>query len=103
MTVERSTPKTRHVPVDFDPFAGPAIVRIAPSTEAQREVWVASQMGQEANCAYIESVSLELSGALDAALMERTIHQLVERHEGLRSVICANGMRVTVQEHMEVP
>lgn len=90
-------------PVDFDPFAGPAIARTAPSTEAQREVWVASQMSTEASCAYIESVSLELEGPLDRGLMERTIQQLVERHEGLRSVISADGMRVIVQEAMDVP
>jgi amino acid adenylation domain-containing protein len=101
--MEKFIPDTKFQPVDFDPFAGPAIERTAPSTEAQREVWVASQMGVEASCAYIESVSLELVGAVDAALMERTIRQLVERHEGLRSVISADGMRVIVQETMEVP
>lgn len=101
--MEKFIPETKFQPVDFDPFVGPAIERTAPSTEAQREVWVASQMGQEASCAYIESVSLELSGALDAALMEQSIRQLVERHEGLRSVISADGMRVIVQEQMAVP
>ncbi len=101
--MEKFIPETKFQPVDFDPFAGPAIERTAPSTEAQREVWVASQMGVEASCAYIESVSLELSGALDATLMEQSIRQLVERHEGLRSVISADGMRVIVQETMEVP
>jgi amino acid adenylation domain-containing protein len=101
--MEKFIVETKLQPVEFNPFAGPAIVRTAPSTEAQREVWVASQMGQEASCAYIESVSLELTGALDAALMEQSIRQLVERHEGLRSVISADGMRVIVQEQMEVP
>ncbi|MDX9750216.1 MAG: amino acid adenylation domain-containing protein [Flavobacteriales bacterium] len=90
-------------PVDFDPFGGPAIARTAPSTEAQREVWVASQMSREASCAYIESVSLELTGELGRDLIERTIHLLVERHEGLRSTISANGLRVIVQEKMDVP
>lgn len=90
-------------PVDFDPFAGPPIACTAPTTEAQREVWVASQMSAEASCAYIESVSLDLHGELDPAAMERTIHQLVERHEGLRSTISANGMRVIVLERMDLP
>ena len=57
--------ETKLQPVEFNPFAGPAIVRTAPSTEAQREVWVESQIGQEASCAYSESVSLELTVALD--------------------------------------
>ncbi len=89
--------------VDFDPFAGPAIERTAPTTEAQREVWVATQMGHDASCAYIESVTLELSGPLDRVQMERTIDLLVERHEGLRSTISPDGMRVIVQSAMRVP
>jgi hypothetical protein len=40
---EKFIPETKLQPVDFDPFAGPAIVRTAPSTEAQREVRVASE------------------------------------------------------------
>lgn len=100
---EKFITKPGYKPVDFDPFAGPAIACTAPSTEAQREVWVASQMSTEASCAYIESVSLELAGPLDPALMERTIRKLVERHEGLRSVISADGMRVIVQEALDVP
>jgi amino acid adenylation domain-containing protein len=101
--MEKFIPETKLQPVDFDPFAGPAIVRTAPSTEAQREVWVASQMSREASCSYNESVSLALTGQLDSALMERAIHALVERHEGMRSVISADGLRVIVQESMEVP
>ena len=101
--MEKFVPEIKFQAVDFDPFAGPTIARTAPSTEAQREVWIASQMGQEASCAYIESVSLGLTGPLDRGLMERTILQLVARHEGLRSVISADGMRVIVQENMDVP
>lgn len=91
------------VPVDHDPFAGPAVACTAPTTEAQREVWVAAQMGIEAHCAYIESVSLELEGRLDRPAMEEAFRQLTERHESLRSTISSSGMRVIVQEHIELP
>lgn len=106
--MEKFIQETTFKPVEFDPFQGPTIVRTAPSTEAQREVWVVSQMGKEASSAYIESVSLELKSdsaesAVDAELMEATIRRLVERHEGLRSVLSADGMRVIVLEDVNVP
>jgi hypothetical protein len=67
--MERFIPETKLVAVDFDPFAGPAIESTIPTTEAQREVFTASLMGREASCAYNESVSLELTGALDEAAL----------------------------------
>lgn len=94
--MEKFITETRLVAVDFDPFGGPAIERTVPSTEPQREVFIASQMGHEASCAYNESVSLELTGALDRPALERSFVTLAGRHEGLRSVISADGMRVIV-------
>ena len=38
---------------------------VVPLTEAQREVWLATRMGDDASCAFNESVSLALDGALD--------------------------------------
>ncbi len=101
--MEKFIPTIRLQPVDFDPFAGPAIARTVPSTEPQREVFVAAQMGPDASCAYNESVSLLLNGPLDRALMERTIAALVRRHDGMRSMMSADGTRVIVMERMEVP
>jgi hypothetical protein len=63
--MERFIPDTRLVPVEHDPFAGTVIEQTIPTTEAQREVLTASEMGVEASCAYNESVSLELTGTLD--------------------------------------
>ena len=58
--MEKFIQEPRFVAVDFDPFTGPAIERTIPTTEAQREVLTASEMGVDASCAYNESVSLEL-------------------------------------------
>ncbi len=35
--------------VPFDPFAGPALTLVAPSTESQREIWTAARMGDDAS------------------------------------------------------
>ena len=89
--MEKFITETRFVPVDFDPFAGSTIERIIPTTEAQREVLTASEMGVDASCAYNESVSLELSGDLDRSALDAAMQQLVRRHESLRSTLSASG------------
>ena len=94
--MERFIPETKLVAVDFDPFAGPAIESTIPTTEAQREVFTASLMGREASCAYNESVTLELTGVLDEAALINALDALVARHEGLRSVVSGDGMRMIV-------
>lgn len=103
--MEKFIPETRYVPVDFDPFAGPAVERAIPTTEAQREVLAAAEMGLEASCAYNESVSLELTGELDRRALERALHGLVERHESLRATIGASGTRMLITDahHIELP
>ncbi|MBK7620032.1 MAG: amino acid adenylation domain-containing protein [Flavobacteriales bacterium] len=101
--MEKFIPEIHYVPVDFDPFEGTPIDRTVPSTEAQREVFIASQMGPEASCAYNESVSLELSGTLDVTGIETSIEQLVQRHEALRGCMSADGMRVVIQAHTDIP
>ena len=96
--MEKFIARTRLVAVEFDPFDGRPIERTIPSTEAQREVFIASRMGPEASCAYNESVSLELTGALDRATLEAAFTALIARHEGLRSVVSADGTRVIVHD-----
>ncbi|HRH38250.1 MAG TPA: condensation domain-containing protein, partial [Flavobacteriales bacterium] len=100
--MEKFIPEIRYTTVDHDPFSGPAIDRTIPSTEAQREVFVASLMGKDASCAYNESVTLQLKGALDIAKMRDAISALIQRHEALRSCMSADGMRVIVQENVPV-
>ncbi|HEY0977595.1 MAG TPA: amino acid adenylation domain-containing protein, partial [Flavobacteriales bacterium] len=95
-------PETRRIPVEFDPFAGPPLALTSPTTEPQREVWAASQMSAEASCSYNESVSLELTGPLDIAVLDRAVEQLVLRHEGLRSVFDSTGTRSVVMEQLPV-
>ncbi|MBN8247982.1 MAG: amino acid adenylation domain-containing protein, partial [Verrucomicrobia bacterium] len=83
-------------PVDFDPFAGPEIDCTIPTTEAQREVLAASEMGVEASCSYNESVTLELVGPLERPALEQAVRLMVERHESLRATISANDLQMIV-------
>lgn len=89
-------PEKQEQPVDFDPFVGPEIACTIPTTEAQREVLAASEMGVEASCSYNESITLELAGALDRAALEQAVRLVVERHESLRSTLSANDLQMIV-------
>lgn len=80
------------VAVDFNPFEGNEIEKVVITNEPQREVWLSCVLGgDEASLAYNESVSLELNGNFDHLAFHKAIHSLVERHEGLRSVLSKNG------------
>ena len=97
--MEKFIKEPRFVPVDHDPFHGPEIERVIPTTEGQREVLAASEMGPAASCAYNENVTLELSGELDLAAMRQAIKGLVARHESLRSTIAPSNTRMVVSKN----
>ncbi len=81
--------------VDFDPFADD-LSRVVPTTEAQREVWLASQLGHEASLAYNESISLKMSGPVDRRSVQKALLALSDRHEALRSTLSADGLSLMI-------
>lgn len=85
------------VEVDYDPFIGSELSRLAPITESQQEIWTSCQLGgDDASRAYNESVSLRLSGTLDKAAFEKALLSLVRRHEALHSVFSGDGTQICV-------
>ncbi|QKJ32204.1 amino acid adenylation domain-containing protein [Mucilaginibacter mali] len=98
-----TTNQTYHLsPVDFDPFAGPELLLIAPSTEPQIEIWLSCKFGgAEASCAYNESFALNLQGKLDADALKRAIESLVNRHEALRSTFSPNGAKMCIYSYLQ--
>ncbi|MFI1487617.1 MupA/Atu3671 family FMN-dependent luciferase-like monooxygenase [Streptomyces sp. NPDC020747] len=67
----------------------------APATDAQRRVWLASQLiGDPA--AYNEIQAVRLRGPLDAEALAAAVDGLVERHAGLRTVFRPGGGDETV-------
>lgn len=84
------------VPVDFDPFAEGELSRTVSATESQKEIWTAVRLGEDANCAFNESVSLRFEGKLDAPALIRALTLLVERHEALRTTFSPDGETLCV-------
>ena len=92
------------IEVDFDPFAGGELTVTVPSTEPQREIWTAVQMGEDASCAFNESVSVHLQGELHEAPLIQALRDLLARHESLRATFSADGlsMCVAASPHFEL-
>ncbi len=82
--------------VDYDPFAGGAIARVVPTTEAQREIWLAAQLSAEASLSYNESVTLHFDGTLDRDALAQALQALLDRHEALRCTVGPEGTELVV-------
>lgn len=74
-----------------------------PLTEAQKEIWIAAQMGSDANCAYNESCSLKLAGSLDTAKLHQALQQLVQRHDAFRARFSPAGDYQEFLDRVDLP
>jgi amino acid adenylation domain-containing protein len=73
-----------------------------PLTEMQREVWMSAQLGDEASCAFNESLSLRLAGATDIELLCAALNDVVLRHDSLRASFGATGERMHISARLTV-
>ena len=76
-----------------------------PLTEAQKEIWLAAQMGGDAVVAYNESLNLKFRGNFDADLFRSAVLQVVKRHPVLTATFSQDGewQRVLPDAKIEVP
>src|SRR5690554_1920294 len=85
--------------VDFNPFAGPKLIKAAPTTPSQTELWLSCIIGgDDANRSYNESVSLDLNGAFSQCAMVQALEKVIERHEILRSTFSSDGNTLCIHE-----
>ncbi|HTS44298.1 MAG TPA: condensation domain-containing protein, partial [Puia sp.] len=97
MTAENKNIINQLQPVEFNPFAGPEIIRVIPVIEPQLEIWISCLIGgPDANRSYNESVSLRLKGKFFKEAMESALQDLVSRHEALRSAFSADGKQICI-------
>ena len=75
-----------------------------PLTESQTEIWLAAQMGDEASCAFNESVSLTLRGSLNEQALRAALSLLFERHDALRASFTPTGeeMRISAAQPLDL-
>ncbi|MEL6104640.1 MAG: amino acid adenylation domain-containing protein [Planctomycetota bacterium] len=72
------------------------------TTEAQLEIWLASQQSPEASCAYNEISSLEFRGDLDVKALRAAVEKVIDRNACLRSTFTADGQSVVVHDRLEL-
>lgn len=79
--------------------------RTLPLTDAQREVWFASQMGEMASCAFNESDSVRIDGPLDGERFVAAVRTALGEQEAFRYRFDAEGATQWVDEdaRFEVP
>ncbi|MGB8840146.1 MAG: amino acid adenylation domain-containing protein, partial [Aliidongia sp.] len=58
--------------------------RQIPLTESQVEIWLSAQLGDDASCAFNESITLSLDGTLDRQALQAALDHVAARHESLR-------------------
>lgn len=88
--------------VDYDPFSGGSVQQVVPTTEPQKEIWLADRLGVEASLAFNESISLRLRGRLDPQLLRIAVQALVDRHDVLRSSFAPDGETLCILEQVEL-
>jgi amino acid adenylation domain-containing protein len=96
LNASTQVPQSSGITVDFDPFATGEVSFMVPITESQQEVWTSVQLGDAANCAYNESLSLTLRGRLDVTALQTALQNLVRRHEALRTTFSPDGTTLCV-------
>src|SRR5262249_46358935 len=75
---------------------------VIPLTEAQRDLWVVSQLGDDVSRAYNESIVLHLHGSLATAAFQSAWRDVFARHEALKAVILGDGRGQVLRPDMEI-
>ncbi|MCP4262409.1 MAG: amino acid adenylation domain-containing protein, partial [Planctomycetes bacterium] len=72
-----------------------------PLLEAQKQLWVLSQITEAGSMAYSIYAVLQLNGPLRIAAMRQAVQQVVDRHEALRTVIIGETQQVNPPSPVE--
>lgn len=88
-----------------DSVSGMGQITRLPLTDVQLQAWIATQMEQNASCAYNESQTLHLRGPLRLTAMCQAVQELVNRHEALRTTFSSLGdyQSIKASATIEVP
>ena len=108
-TEEVKTGAHKEETVQRDSVAGRLVSRVPanrfPLTEAQKEIWLAAQMGGEASIAYNESLTLRFSGPFDIKTFKEAVGEVVRRHPIVLASISEDGewQRIPTDLKIEIP
>ena len=77
----------------------------APMTEAQREIFLAAMLGEDASCAFNESFNWYLRGPLEVDSLRQAVNAVIARHDALRATIDPDGTNLNLapELRLEIP
>lgn len=64
------------------------------STEQQREIWLAAQLSEEANCSFNETLIVQLRGPLDGEAFMTAMEAAIRHHEAVRICLSEDGRAI---------
>lgn len=73
-----------------------------PITQAQRQLWILSQLNESGSIAYNIPSNLELKGTLQITKLNEAINALARRHETLRTVFTQDGSEMIINTDIAV-
>ena len=80
----------------------PATEIVLPMTEAQREIWLASQLGADVSRTYNEAYVVRARGPLRREALATALQDLVDRHDALRTTFAADGSNQRIAPSLSV-
>lgn len=102
-TARTNLPDVAAVPVAAEASSGGQSEAVPiPLTESQKEIWLASQMGGDADVAYNESLKFEFRGAFDLEAFRQAVHLLVKRHPIFLARIERDGLSQRLQPDLPI-
>ena len=74
-----------------------------PLTEAQLEIRLSAQLGDEESCSFNEGFGIHLQGVLNQPALNQSLQLVVNRHEALRATLGESGESIRILNHVDVP
>ncbi len=84
--------------VSYDPFRSGEIERTVPSTEPQREIISSALLGDTANIAFNEGMSIRFPYAVNPERLAAAFTEIVARHESLRATFTRTGDELCISD-----
>ena len=76
-----------------------------PTTEAQKEIWMALRIDPTSSTAYNQSVSLKIEGNLNISALLEAVEATFSRHDALLSRFTDDGLEMIIvrNQHIDIP
>lgn len=89
---------------DSAPAADQSLTPLAntPMTEAQREIFLAAMLGEDASCSFNESFNWYLRGPLNVDALRQAVNAVIARHDALRATVEPDGINLKYAPELKI-